>query len=164
LMRNLGKNCCNSKKGSYGESAACKVVFYNSGSYCAKVCVIILYWNFLCSSTEKLQCMTKHIFSIALFNDASELSWKKCNDCSAKFCPKQFTNELRFNRMLRFILNVIMSTSWSYRSGLMKMNFSGWTKTSSSLGKHEYCSLKTIWKSKNLNEIGLRIINFVILF
>ena len=108
--------------------------------------------------------MTKRIFSIALFNDASELSWKQYNDCSTKFCPKQFTNELRFKSMLPFILNDIMSTSWSQRSGLMKMNFSGWTKTSSNLGKHEYCNLKTIWKSKKLNVIGLKMINFGILF
>ena len=50
----------------------------------AKVTLPSQFWENYGASVPELQQMAKHIFSIALSNDASEINWKHYKDCSTK--------------------------------------------------------------------------------
>ena len=54
------------------------------GQEAAKVTLPSQFWENYGASVPELQQMAKHIFSIALSNDASEINWKHFKDCSTK--------------------------------------------------------------------------------
>ena len=50
----------------------------------AKVTLPSKFWKNYGGSVPELQYMAKHIFSVALSNDAAEINWKNYKDCSTK--------------------------------------------------------------------------------
>ena len=72
---NLGRKLLQQKRGDFSQPDVQED---------AKVTLPSQFWENYGASVPELQLMAKHIFSIALSNDASEINWKHYKDCSTK--------------------------------------------------------------------------------